>query len=425
MNDERNDVSPTRAGWGYVAVIGVAAVALLAGVAGGVAWSERRAERRHPATASPIAADPAPMRSPSAAPLEPTADPVEVSLSTEALERAGIVTASVRTDVVEGTSTVPATVTPNAYRETRVTALVGGIVRQVQRELGAHVSRGEALAVIFSQELAETQMKYLSMQAMLRADHQKLLRTRTLADIGAASRQELEEVVAVHEARAAELAAARQRLLLLGLTMGQVGRLQEASQVVSEVDVPSPSDGTVLARHVNAGQVVAAGADLFTVADLGTVWVIGDLYEKDLAAVRIGTPVSIVTPVPSRRLVRGRVAYIDPRVDPATRTAKVRVEVPNPGEALRLGMFVQMTFRVGLGERRAVVPRAAVQAIGTRTVVYRATEEAGRFVETPVTLGAATGDTVEVLSGVNPGDRVVTEGSFFLRAEAARVRSGG
>jgi RND family efflux transporter MFP subunit len=341
------------------------------------------------------------------------------------MQRAGIATASVRTGLVESTTTVPATVGPNAYRETKVNSLVGGIARQVHPELGARVPRGETLAVIFSTELAEAQMKYLSMQAMLQADHQKLTRTRKLADIGAASRQEVEEVTAIHEAHATEVAAARQRLLLLGLTSSQVGSLQDTSHVASEVVVVSPGDGTILARNVNPGQVVGAGHELFTVAELGTVWAIGDLYEKDFAAVRVGTPATVAVPSMPGTPLRGRVAYIDPRVDPATRTAKVRVEVPNRNGALRLGMFVQMSFQVGAGERRALVPRSAVQSIGSRTVVYVATDEEGRFVEKRVTLGAPVGDAVQVLDGVEPGEKVVTEGSFFLRAEAARVRSSG
>jgi cobalt-zinc-cadmium efflux system membrane fusion protein len=413
------------AGWRRTAVIGVAGLAVLAlGVAGGVAWSERRAERQTQPAPTFTATDQSRLAPPSAAGPEKADEPLEVSLTAEAVRRAGIVTASVRTEVVEGTSTVPATVTSNAYRETKVNSLVGGIVRHVHAELGTRVARGETLVVVFSHELAEAQMKYLSMQAMLQADHQKLTRARKLAEIGAASRQEVEEVTAVHEAHATEVAAARQRLLLLGLTTAQVDRLQDASHIVSEVTVTSPADGTILSRNVNPGQVVGAGHELLTVADLGTVWVIGDLYEKDFAAVRIGTPATIVVPAAGTPL-HGRVAYIDPRVEPATRTAKVRVEVPNREGALRLGMFVQMTFRAASGERRALVPRAAVQSIGSRTVVYVATEDEGRFVETPVTLGTSAGDAVQVLAGVKPGDRVVTEGSFFLRAEAARVRSSG
>jgi cobalt-zinc-cadmium efflux system membrane fusion protein len=427
MDDELNAATGSAAGWRRSAAIGMGGLVVLAlGIAGGVAWSERRAERRAQAgatfTTAPEQSRPAP---PSAAAPETANEPVEVSLTPEAIQRAGIVTASVRSEVIEGTSTVPATVTSNAYRETKVNSLVGGIVRHVHAELGVRVAHGETLVVVFSHELAEAQMKYLSMQAVLQADHQKLTRTRKLAEIGAASRQEVEEVTAVHEAHATEVAAARQQLLLLGLTTTQVDRLQDASHIVSEVVVPSPADGTILARNVNPGQVVGAGHELLTVADLGTVWVIGDVYEKDFAAVRMGTPATIVVPAAAGTPLRGRVAYIDPRVEPATRTVKVRVEVPNRDGALRLGMFVQMTFRVASGERRALVPREAVQSIGSRTVVYVATEDEGRFVETPVTLGAIAGDAVQVLAGIRTGDKVVTKGSFFLRAEAARVRSSG
>jgi multidrug resistance efflux pump len=109
---------------------------------------------------------------------------------------------------------------------------------------------------------------------------------------------------------------------LLGLTADQVGRLLDASHVVSEVLVASPANGTVLARNVNPGQVVGAGQELFTVADLSTVWIIGDVYEKDFATVRVGTPAAIVLQATPSAPLPGRVAYIDPRVDPATRTAK-------------------------------------------------------------------------------------------------------
>jgi RND family efflux transporter MFP subunit len=170
----------------------------------------------------------------------------------------------------------------------------------------------------------------------------------------------------------------------------------------------------VLAGNVNPGQVVGAAQELFTVADLSTVWVIGDLFEKDFTSVGIGTPVAIAVPGRATTPIRARVAYIDPRIEPATRTAKVRVEVANPGGTLRLGMFVQMTFQVGGGERRALVPRGAVQSVGSRTVVYIPTEEEGRFLERSVTLGAPVGDAFLVVDGIRPGDKVVTRGQLLL-----------
>src|SRR5262249_27416009 len=244
----------------------------------------------------------------------PDSEPVEVSLTAEALERAGIKTAPVRSEAAAGTISVPGTITSNAYGETKVNALVGGIARRVGVELGQAVARGQALAVVFSNELAEAQMKYLSMQAMYTADHQKLDRTEQLVSVGAASRKELEEVTATHHAHETELAAARQRLYLLGLTAEQVDALHSASHVVSEVMVTAPSDGTIVGRTVNPGQVVAAGQELFTVTDLGSVWVIGDLYEKDFASVRVGSEATVSVPAAPRETLRGRVTYIDPRV---------------------------------------------------------------------------------------------------------------
>ena len=343
----------------------------------------------------------------------------------EAIERAGIKLEPVQTaPAAEGVS-VPGTVTSNAYRDTKVNALVGGIARQVTVELGAQVERGEPLAVIVSSDLADSQMKYLSMRAMLEADHQKLVRTEKLVTLGAASRQELEEVTATHVGHATEAAAARQRLLLLGLSAKQVDALTDASQVVSEVAIAAPTSGVVINRTVNPGQVVSAGQDLFVVADLSTIWVMGDLYEKDFPVVRVGSNAAITVPATNQTL-RGRVAYIDPRVDPAARTAKVRVEVPNPQRNLRLGMFVAMSLETGSSQRVMVVPQAAVQAIGDRTVVYTPVEgEEAKFTERPVKLGPARGNMVQVMEGIKPGEKVVTDGSFFLRGEANRTRSGG
>jgi RND family efflux transporter MFP subunit len=397
---------------------------LAVGIAVGAVWTERRlagspADMATASNASPTAT----IAKPDIVPADVgSSEPIEVTLTPEALKRAGIETAAVRAEIGQAVVTVPGTVTSNAYRDTKVNSLVGGIMREVRHELGAPVRRGEPMGVIFSNELADAQMRYLSMRATLVADHQKLERTRKLAELGAASRQELEEVTAVHDAHGTELAAYRQRLLLLGIPAGHVARLQGASDVLSELLVTAPLDGVLISRNVNPGQVINAGQELFTVTDLTTVWVIGDLYEKDFAAVRVGTPVIVIVGASANKSIKGRVAYIDPRVDMATRTAKVRLEVPNPGGALRFGMFVQATFHTGGGERRTLVPRAAVQSVGARSVVYVRGEEKGQFIERTVKLGTIVGEYVEVEEGVKAGEHVATEGSFLLRAEAARTR---
>ena len=406
----------------HAALAAVAVLLMVVGAAGGVIWSERRSRGDSAKAQAPQAraASSAAGATDSAGKDE---EAVEIVLTPDAIARAGINIAEVKSGAAAAVLAVPATVTSNAYRDTKVNALVGGIVRDVSVELGAAVRRGEPLAVIVSSDLADAQMKYVSMRAMLEADHQKLERTQKLVALGSASRQELEEVTALHTGHETEVAAARQRLLLLGLSSDRLDRLQNAAQVVSEVTVPSPADGLVITRSVNPGQVVNSGQELFVVTDLGTVWVIGDLYERDFPRVRVGSQATVTVPSAPDGKTQGRVAYIDPRVDPATRTAKVRVEVSNRSGDLRLGMFVTVAFQTNATEHVTVVPPAAVQTIGDRSVVYvPADSDEGKFVERLVKLGARSGEFVQVLEGLKPGDKVVTEGSFFLRAEAAKTR---
>jgi membrane fusion protein, heavy metal efflux system len=399
-------------------LFGLGALGLIAlGTVVGATLTLRRTEGiRTPA--APMTTAPAPA-------LAERAGEVEVVLTPDALARAGIKTAPVSAIVGGRISTVPGSVTANAYREVKVTPIAPGIVTKVHADLGTVVKRGAPLLTLFSADLADSQTKYLSMLAMLEADHKKLERTRKLVEIGAASRQDLEEITAVHEAHETEVEAARQRLQLLGLSAEQVQALRSSSQVVSTIVVPAPISGVVTSRSANLGQVVAVGQELLSVTDLSEVWVVGDLYEQDFRAVRVGSEAAITTPAYPGLTLHGRVSYIDPRVDAQTRTAKARVEVPNADGRLRLGMYVTVSFTTP-GASVVVVPRSAVQAIGDRQVVFVAVQgEDGKFVQRQVQLGSPVGDNYTILSGVQSGETVVVEGSFFLRAEALRNASGG
>jgi cobalt-zinc-cadmium efflux system membrane fusion protein len=186
--------------------------------------------------------------------------------------------------------------------------------------------------------------------------------------------------------------------------------------------VPAPIDGIVTERGANAGLNVDTATKLFTVVDLSTVWVVANLYEKDFSRVRVGSEAAITTSARPDVTLRGRVSYIDPQVNADTRTAKVRVEVPNTGGELRLGMYADVVMAGASATLALRVPRNAVQNVGDRTVVYLANpKEPGTFVEREVRLGQTSGEQVEVLSGVQAGDVVVTEGSFFVRAERERL----
>jgi len=167
------------------------------------------------------------------------------------------------------------------------------------------------------------------------------------------------------------------------------------------------------------------GQELLSVTDLSEVWVVGDLYEQDFRTVRVGSEAAITTPAYPGLTLHGRVSYIDPRVDPQARTAKARIEVPNADGCLRLGMYVSVSFTTP-GVSTVVVPRSAVQAIGDRQVVFvPAGNEDGKFIQRQVRVGSPIGDNYTVLSGLKPGETVVTEGSFFLRAEVLRNAPAG
>ena len=345
-----------------------------------------------------------------------------VSISPELAERAGIVVEAVKQGQASAVLRIPGTVEPNAYQEVIVTPVAGGRVTRVAVELGERVRRGQTMASIYSPELADAQSRLIALRAELRASEQEVGRTRRLAEIGAASRQELERVEAAHAGRVAAADGARTRLVLLGMTAEAIERLTAGSAVSATIEVPAPLDGTVTERAANTGLNVDPSTPLFTVVDLGSVWIVGDLFERDLSHVAVGSAATVTTPAAPERTYQGTISYIDPHVNPATRTARVRVEVDNRDRRLRLGMLAEISLSAGSGTPSVLVPREAVQTIGEGHVVYVAAPGAvGRFVERAVRPGPTVGEHIEILEGLAGGESIVTTGSFYVRAERERL----
>jgi RND family efflux transporter MFP subunit len=323
--------------------------------------------------------------------------------------------------------TAAGVVQANAYRSTPVVTLVGGRVTNVAAEAGQLVKKGQTVAVVFSDELAAVQSKYLSAQAELEEHHKHHQRTAELVEIGAASREEFEQSTAMLKKAEAEVASQRQRLLLLGLAPQRVDALRASSQINSEVALAAPVSGTVVSRAVNPGEVVEANRELLRVADLSDVWVVAQVFERDLARVVVGSGASVTSDAYPGRVFRGRVRLVDPQLDPSTRTAQVRVEIANPSQALKLGMFVGVAFgALGTAEATApTVPASAVQNVGGRAFVFLSTADANTYVMRAVRLGAESNGRFPVLEGLAVGDRIVTEGSFMLRAEWLKLHPEG
>ncbi|MEZ5423513.1 MAG: efflux RND transporter periplasmic adaptor subunit [Pyrinomonadaceae bacterium] len=426
-----------------------------------------------------------------------------LSLTADQVQSAGVQVESVGEQLSSEAANTSAagTVEANAYRQTPVVALAGGIVRRVVPELGSTVRAGQTLAVVFSNEFAQTQSRYLSLrtetenarrryerairlaainqpdraeleqavrqrstaQAALAESRSRYERTTKLLKIGAASREELEQDTAklqtaeaeLEEARRreeraskllpissevrtaneeamnqlriseAELAAVRQRLILFGMSTQRVDRLT-ASQITSELAIPAPSSGTITSRSVNVGEVIEANKELLRVTDLSSVWVIAQVYERDIARLHTGSAATINVEAFPERVFRGQIVYIDPQIDETSRTAKVRIEVGNPGDILKIGMFVRVSLSgLQAGERTIpVVPASAVQTIDGRQIVFVATDDPNAFELRPVRLGSETDGRTSVIEGLSQGEKVVTTGSFMLRAEWLKTRQG-
>jgi membrane fusion protein, heavy metal efflux system len=367
-----------------------------------------------------------PVPAPRTMPMEQTPSPTTaestLTVSSDVIQRAGIKVESVGEQIAKETSATALTtgiVQANAYRTTPVVSLVGGIVRRVNAELGQTIARGQTAAVVFSDELAQAQSRYLAALAELEEHHKHHARAMKLVEIGAASKEELEQATSKLKAAESEAASLRQRLLLLGLSAQRINSLQSPSQVNSEVSLPSPVTGTVITRSANPGEVIQADKEILRVADLSSVWVIAQVYEKDLGRIRVGSGASINSEAYPGRVFRGRITYVDPTLDPATRTAQVRVELANPGQILKIGMYVNVSFATLGGSESTVVeiPSNAVQNINNQQVVFVGTSKPNEFVLRPVRLGPEMNGRYSVLEGLSVGDHVVTEGSFLLRAE--------
>jgi len=216
--------------------------------------------------------------------------------------------------------------------------------------------------------------------------------------------------------------SARSQLELLGVPAATIETLGSGSSVDATASVPAPIDGVVTERAANVGVNVDQATELFTVVDLSTVWIVADVYEMDFSRVPVGSETTVTISAYPGLSLPGRVSYTDPQVHPETRTAKVRVEVPNPRGELRLGMYADVVVTGASRSSVAMIPRSAVQNVGDRTVVYLVhPNESGKFIEREVRLGEVSGQQVQVQSGVQPGDTVVADGSFFIRAERERL----
>lgn len=312
-------------------------------------------------------------------------------------------------------------------RRAHVGPRVPGRVVRVPAELGDEVAKGQELATIDSVELGEAKARYLAARSRESVAKESFERERSLYRDRISSQKEMLDAKSEYLVAQAAREGAEETLRLYGLEEERIATLEPGKRVASLLPIRAPISGRVVEKHVTIGELVTPDDVLFTLADLGHVWIWIDVFERDLASVHEEDEVEVRVDAYPGRTFGGEVTYLSSEVAPATRTVRARIDVENAERLLRPGMFATVRLtdpHAEAGRESLVVPASAVVRSGERSLVFRPLGD-GRFRGAPVDVGRHGGEWIEVLAGLEPGDVVITKGSFFLKSELAREELGG
>lgn len=330
-----------------------------------------------------------------------------ISLSPEQRVTANVKTVRVALDTHTGELVTTGRVTFDERRLAQVTAYTAGrIERLFVNFTGDTVRRGQTVGTIYSPDLFSTQQEYL-----LSLDNRERMRRAGFAGARSASEDLVEST--------------RRRLLLFGMTEAQVAQVEKTKKPILATNIISPVSGVVTRKVAVEQQYVGQGQPLLEVADLSRVWVEADVYEQQLPSVSVGDKVEITAAAVPGRTFSGSIAFIVPVLEGATRTARVRVELANPGLLLKPDMYVNVRIIGAPAPAHIMVPASAVVDRGQKQFVWVETQP-GTYEPRPVTTGGRHGEAIVIASGLSEGDVVVVEGGFLLDSEAQlRSATGG
>ncbi|MDN5942933.1 MAG: efflux RND transporter periplasmic adaptor subunit [Nitrospira sp.] len=309
----------------------------------------------------------------------------------------------------------------NENRLAHLSARVPGRIVAVYANLGDRVMEGDRLLLLDSPAFGEAQLEYRKARTTLSVMEKALERATALLDRGAIGVGEHQRREAEYENARAALHEAEEKLHLLGMTEREIQRLAAKTlphAEVAQVSLRAPFTGDVIERNATIGEVVDPNKMLFAVADLSTVWVRADFPEQQAARLKTGLIIELRVLAYPDTLFRGAITYVGAVIDPTTRTVMARAEVANSDGRLRPEMFAEVSL-VTDEQSLLSVPRAAVQQVGSQTVVFVA-RGPRRFESREVTLGQASSEYIQVVTGLTSGDEVVTQGSYALKSELLR-----
>jgi len=347
-----------------------------------------------------------------------------VELTPEAIAAARIVVARAEEGTLTDGLSLPARIALDPRKEAIVSAWIAGQVDTIAVRPGEDVTRGQTLARVQSPELGEAVAAFRTAKARDDAADARLERLRRLEADGVSSRAQVLEAEADHAEAEGALEAAEERLRILDVPL-DVGDPHKGEHFPSRVPVRSPIAGTVLTANVSVGERVDPGQSLFHVGDLDEIWLMLDVYERDLAAVREGQTVRFSVEAYPDQVFEGPVAQVGDWIEPDARTVEVRVVVPNPDHKLKPNMFATAELSVDheAPEKGVLLPAHAVQRHDGVDVVF-VEDEPGHFARRPVVVAERTSKQVRLGSGLSAGERVVTEGAFALRSELEKSELG-
>jgi len=346
-----------------------------------------------------------------AAPSSPGADPPEEPTLI------GLQVTELKPQAFTVTLTAPGAVRSNQDTTALVGPLVEGRISAVLVGWGDAVKSGQVLAWLDSAAVGEAKAAHFRAKAELQLAESSVKRLQLLASSKIAAAKDLAAAQADRETAQAELDAAENALHVMGFSDEDVARFPEQHEAASRVPLLAPLAGTIVQRSAELGAWAAPADSLFTIMDLGTLWVDAQVYEKDLGSLKPGQPVTVSVVAWPGRSFTGQVGYIGSTVDEATRTTTVRTVVSNPDGLLKPGMFATVQIVTRSTPGALVLPEGAVlQSPGREQVVV---DEGGHYGLRDVQVGVCSGGLVEITGGVKAGERVVTGGQNQIATELA------
>ena len=326
------------------------------------------------------------------------AERAPVHLSAEQARAIGVMFTVVERGPLTRAGRTVGQVVPAEPNLAEITTKIDGFVdKLVVDATGMTVRRGQPLLTIYSPMLVAAQEELLAAQRLFgtvdQTDSNAVRNARSLLD------------------------ASRRRLAYWDISEEQIARLERTGEVTKTLTLNAPFDGIVLEKMVVAGQSVMAGMRLYRLADLSSVWIEGAVFEQDLRFVRAGAPVRAELAAYPGRQFDGRVSFVWPTVDSASRTARVRVGFPNGAGQLKPGMYATMHLEVVIGRDVVSVPAEAIVQTGERNLAF-VVAQSGMLEPREVTIGTRAGERFEVLRGLSPGERIVASANFLVDAES-------